>query len=133
MIEDELCEMGDVLFSTFNAKDWDNLLAHFSPEAHFQVGSLATFNGSENAIQVFETFTRALEIKLIHWAHIAEDNRLATRATARVKYVQNVPGFPEARGQIVDQPFAAFLDEEGGRFTRIRVLFSPIDWRNAVT
>ncbi|MBV7378937.1 nuclear transport factor 2 family protein [Maritimibacter dapengensis] len=132
MTEDDLREMGDVLFSTFNAKDWTNLLAHFSPDAHFRIGSMVSFTGLENAEKVFEKFTCALDITLTRWSHIAEENRVATQATARVTYVQDIPGFPKARGQIVDQPFVAFLDEAGGVFSGVRVLFSPIDWRNAV-
>lgn len=133
MQDDDLKQMGDVLFSTLNARDWDNFLGLFDPKAVFHLGPIAPFEGHPDARKVFEALSAVYDLRIKSWLHIAEDTRLATQATMRLDYQKTQAGLPEAKGQVVDLPVAMFLDAPNGVFTRLRAVFSRIDWMNAIT
>lgn len=133
MQDDDLRQMGDLLFTTLNARDWDNALGLFGLKAVFHLGPLDTFQGHADARKVFAALSDSYDLRIRSWAHIAEDTRLATQAMMRLDYRKTQAGLPEAKGQVVDLPVAMFLDAPNGVFTRLRAVFSRVDWMNAIT
>ncbi|MZR15052.1 hypothetical protein GQE99_18695 [Maritimibacter sp. DP07] len=125
-------ETGDLVLTAFNARDWDNVVARFAPDGLFYLGPCAPCQGHTAIRKLLDAFGAAYDIRIRHWSHIVDGNRLATQAGARITYKRTVEGLPEARGQTIDMPFATFLTLTDDRVSHFRVIFSPVQWRNAI-
>ncbi|MBV7410747.1 nuclear transport factor 2 family protein [Maritimibacter sp. DP1N21-5] len=125
--------MNDVVFAAFNAKDWDNVLAHVDPQCVLEIGPNNTLTGTAGAREIISYYLKFYEMRFISYHHFIDGNRSSTDATMRVKYLATEPGMPEARGQTADVPFACFGEVRNGKYTRIRMIFSFVDWLNIVS
>lgn len=133
MTEADIREMNDLAFAAFNARDWDNLLALVHPECILEVGSHARRTGSTGAREIIAYYEQFYEMRFISYRHFISGHRTSTEAMMRVRYVATEPGLPKARGQVCDVPFACFGEVRGGRYTRIRMIFSFVEWINIVS
>ena len=133
MTEADIREMNDVAFAAFNARDWDNVLALVDPECVLEIGSNARMTGVTGAREIIGFYEQFYEMRFVSYRHFVAAHRSSTEAMMRVKYIATEPGMPEARGQVCDVPFACFGEVRGGRYTRIRMIFSFVEWINIVS
>ena len=85
------------------------------------------------AREIIAYYEQFYEMRFVSYRHFVSGHRTSTEAMMRVRYVATEPGLPKARGQVCDVPFACFGEVRGGRYTRIRMIFSFVEWINIVS
>lgn len=133
MRDGALREQADLLYATFNAGDLENLGRLLSPTARLTVSSFPAANGRDKIIIMLRKIFNSFDVSFSQWEHLVDGDRVAIRAMARAEYKKTFFGWAPARGQKVEIPFSAFGEADDEGFTSLRVVFSPVDWRNSVS
>ncbi|MCE7068055.1 nuclear transport factor 2 family protein [Dyadobacter sp. CY326] len=122
-------------YSSFNAKDWDGMLALLHPDVRHEPNQGDARIGIEKFSEFLKNMDETYEENLTEMVFFStpDDSRVAVEFTVNGIYKKSEEGFPEAHGQSYKLAAAAFLGITDGKISRVTTYYNLPLWIELVS
>lgn len=126
----ESIELVKHYYESFNARNWDGMLACLDENVRHD----ANQGGSHYGLEYFRNFVKHMEDcyaeELKDLTYMANENgeRIAVEFTVHGTYLKTDGDLPPAKGQKYILPAGAFLEVKNGKISRVTTYYNLEDW-----